>query len=370
MESISPKIFTVKAISFATFLGGPLSAGFLISKNFKEFGNHAAARNSIFIGIISTLLIFAGIFLTPENIIDKIPQPLIPAIYTAIIAFLVEKLQGRQINEFLSNGGKKASNWLTAGYSLIGLLVMGLLVVIVIFVIPPTGYDKSISVIDKVTLHYPKEMDVTKPEKIAQIIKQTRFMEGSQGADLYFSDERNCYILKFVIADISVLSDTSLMYNFNQYERFLNANLKFDKPIKIGFTDTNLGRNITLPKINTTASETNEPLRDLLAYKVNSLHTIYYSTNMPIEDVKKVGVAITKLKAYFPIDQPIDIIFLNNGNEYTIKLFVAKQFWQNPSTENKVISILDYIKGCGINKDIKLVLVDSQTAEEKQIQAM
>ncbi len=121
MENNSQKIFTHKAISVATLFGGPIAAGFLISKNYKTFSNDDAARNSIFIGILSTILMFAGIFMIPENIIDKTPQQLIPLIYTAIIAVLIEKLQGQKIKDFLANDGKKASNWQAAGYGLIGL---------------------------------------------------------------------------------------------------------------------------------------------------------------------------------------------------------------------------------------------------------
>ena len=61
MENKDLKIFTNKAISIATFFGGPLAAGLLISKNFKVFGNENAARNSIFIGIISTILLIMRI---------------------------------------------------------------------------------------------------------------------------------------------------------------------------------------------------------------------------------------------------------------------------------------------------------------------
>ena len=57
MENHSQKIFTNKAISAATFFGGPIAAGFLISKNYKAFGNDNAARNSIFIGF-SKLVLF------------------------------------------------------------------------------------------------------------------------------------------------------------------------------------------------------------------------------------------------------------------------------------------------------------------------
>ena len=67
MENNTHKIFTNRVISTATFFGGPIVAGFMIAKNYKAFGNSDAARNSIFIGIISTLLLFAGMFTIPEQ---------------------------------------------------------------------------------------------------------------------------------------------------------------------------------------------------------------------------------------------------------------------------------------------------------------
>ncbi len=113
------KIYTNKTISIATFFGGPFAAGFLIGNNYKIFGDDDKRRNSIILGLISTIVFFEILFLIPEKIINSIPNAIFPAIYTGIIYFIVTKTQDKKINEYLENGYKKASGWKAAG---IGLL--------------------------------------------------------------------------------------------------------------------------------------------------------------------------------------------------------------------------------------------------------
>lgn len=59
------KIYSSKAISGATFLGGPLAAGYLISENFKGLNRHDEGRKSLIIGIITTIILFGGMFMLP-----------------------------------------------------------------------------------------------------------------------------------------------------------------------------------------------------------------------------------------------------------------------------------------------------------------
>jgi hypothetical protein len=368
MENNSQKIFTNNAISIATFFGGPLAAGFLISKNYKVFGNEDAARNSIFTGIISTLLLFAGIFMIPENIFAKIPQSLIPAVYTLIIYGIVEKLQGQKIKDFLSENGQKASNWLAAGYGFLGLLIIAGFLVIMILNMPTEGYEKSINIENNVVLHYNKKIDKSKSQLIASAIKQSGYMEGSKGADLFLSDETMFYRLKFVLPDTSLLSDTLIINDLNAFENYLNYNLNLEKRIEIGITDINLVNSFELrERINISNPQTYEPLLYLQSHQVNSLHTIYYNLDMPVDDVNKVEDAVKRLKAYFPINKRNDIVFLNNGNDFTVKFFVSKNLWQNTNSTERLKSTVEYIKNNGIVKKINLVLIDNQTFEEKEI---
>ncbi len=120
------KLYSSKAISGATFLGGPLAAGYLIRENFKALDKPKEGQNALIIGIVSTLLLFGGIFMIPENIIDKIPQQLIPIVYTAIIWGIVEWKQGDILKTHKENGNSFFSGWRAAGVGFISLLLLGI----------------------------------------------------------------------------------------------------------------------------------------------------------------------------------------------------------------------------------------------------
>lgn len=235
----------------------------------------------------------------PEHIVDKIPQPVIPGIYTAIIAGLVEKLQGQKIKDFLLEDGQKASNWHAAGYGLIGLLIMVVFLVVMIFTIPTEGYEKNINIDKNVKLHYSKDIEDLKTERIASVIKQSGFMEGSEGAELFLNTEGNFYRLKFVLTDTSVLSDTMLLSEFNGFENYLNYNLNLDKKIEIGFTDINLLNSFELQVLEPDNQQIYEPLLYLQRYHINDFQTIFYNSSMPIEDVKGRKYS-QEIKSLFP----------------------------------------------------------------------
>lgn len=118
------KLYSARAIGGATFLGGPLAAGYMIGKNFTAIGKPEQARNSLLIGIVSTLLLFTGLYLTPENIIDKIPGHLIPLAYTGIIWGMVEWKQGAILKSHKDNGNSFFSGWKAAGVGIISLLLI------------------------------------------------------------------------------------------------------------------------------------------------------------------------------------------------------------------------------------------------------
>lgn len=367
MENNLPKIFTNKAISVATFFGGPLAAGFLISKNFKAFGKEEAARNSIFLGIGFTFIILVLLFLLPDQIAGKIPQTILPAIYTGVIALIVDKLQGEQIKDFLDKGGQKASNWIAAVYGFVGSLIIILFVIILSISAPFPGYQKEIKVDKNVTLHYNKKIDQQLSSRMAHIINQSGFMAGSAGADLFLNENQKSYQLKFITLSSENINDTAFVNTFHRFENFLNFNLNLKKNLKISFTDPTLSQNYELPESTQKNQQFYEGILYLQNYTVSPTQHILYNYDMPIADVEKVKDAVKRLKAYFPSNQNIDIIFLNNGIDYTIKFFVAKAAWQMSSVTERLKSTVDYIQHNGITKKIHLVLIDNQTFEEKSV---
>ena len=120
------KLYSSKSISGATFLGGPLAAGYLISENLKALEKPDEGRKSLIIGIISTIVLFGGIFMIPETIIDKIPNQLFPLIYTGIIWGIVEWTQGDILKAHKENGNSFFSGWKAAGIGFISLIIIGI----------------------------------------------------------------------------------------------------------------------------------------------------------------------------------------------------------------------------------------------------
>lgn len=115
------RIYKDRAIWVATFLGGPLTAGYLIAENFKAFNEIDKAKKTWIYAIIATIVIFGSVFLISDNI--KIPNQIIPLIYTAIAYYIVQHFQGQNIATHINSGGQLFSWWRTIAVGIIGLAI-------------------------------------------------------------------------------------------------------------------------------------------------------------------------------------------------------------------------------------------------------
>ena len=120
------KLYSSKSIGGATFLGGPLAAGYLIGENFKALNKPDEGRKSLIIGIVATIVLFVGIYMIPENIIDKIPNQFIPLIYTGIIWGIVEWKQGDILKAHKENENSFFSGWKAAGIGFVSLIILAI----------------------------------------------------------------------------------------------------------------------------------------------------------------------------------------------------------------------------------------------------
>ena len=126
------KLYNDRSIYVGTFLGGPLVAGYLAAENYKKLGQPAKVKNAWIIALIATLAILGAIFFIPG--LEKIPNYLIPLIYTAIAQFLIQKFQGNAIKAHIAQGGQIYSTWRAVWIGLIGVLVLVALVAVLMLV--------------------------------------------------------------------------------------------------------------------------------------------------------------------------------------------------------------------------------------------
>jgi len=118
------QFYSLKSISIATFFGGPIAAAILMRRNFLNLNEDKKALNTLFIGILSTILLFVVIFSIPETVWDKIPNSILPAIYTGIIYLIAERYQGQTLKEHKENNGNFFSAWRATGIGLLFTLIM------------------------------------------------------------------------------------------------------------------------------------------------------------------------------------------------------------------------------------------------------
>ncbi|HVT85837.1 MAG TPA: hypothetical protein VHD35_11600 [Chitinophagaceae bacterium] len=123
------KLYKDRAIYVGTFLGGPLVAGYLAAENFKQLGQTDRVKTTWIIAILATMIIFGAVFLIPN--IEKVPNYIIPLIYTGIAQFLVQKYQGLAIKTHIAAGGQTYSVWRAVWIGLVGLAIL----IAIIFVI-------------------------------------------------------------------------------------------------------------------------------------------------------------------------------------------------------------------------------------------
>ena len=175
------KLFSQKSIALATYFGGPAAAGYLVKKNYEAFDQEENGMKAFIISVVSTILIFAGIFSIPEHILDNIPNALIPAVYTGIIALIVEQTQGKRIKEHKLSGGEFFSGWKAAG---IGAIFLVILVVVIAGIAFISG-------------------DLTKPDFDAKIYdyKVGKFIKNEKNALEVFNEMENAG-LNFLVREL------------------------------------------------------------------------------------------------------------------------------------------------------------------------
>lgn len=265
---------------------------------------------------------------------------------------------------------KKNSNELrqiTFIYRFIGLLTIILLVGITSCAMTThKGFEKEVIVNDKATIHYSQGIDETIPTQITQYMTKNGFINPMIPTEIYLNIENNTYKLKFV-KDEDVLNEKRVVFSFNALEIKLNSALNLDKQIVIEFTDKDLTKIFALPRGRDIINENAEKIFRLKTYDVDDFLIIQYNETMPISEVKKMGDAVRRLENNFPENRRINMVFINNGSDYTFKLFLLKQYWNNPTELARARRNVKYFNECGISKKINIMFVDFMTYEETEI---
>lgn len=122
-------LFTVGAVTWATFFGSPLAGGFLLAANFVRYGEPRRARRVLLLSIALTIATFALAFLLPAE--WKVPSASIymPSLFAT--NRLAEQEQGTLLRSHRAAGGAFYSAWRAVG---IGLATAVFVILVIAFI--------------------------------------------------------------------------------------------------------------------------------------------------------------------------------------------------------------------------------------------
>lgn len=361
-ETSTPRFYTSFLVLLGTFIGGPIVAGVLLAKNFKLLNKKNAAIISLIIGAIITILI--AFLLNVVLDYKKLPSYLIPGLSLAIAALIFEFTQAKSIKELDKSIYKKASAWNSVLYGLGGMLVLFILIFLFhIFWGKMDGYAGKVKVKNKVYLHYKEDVDKSIAKKVAYILDWSTYFDQSYRGDIFLKDRHKFYRMDIVLVSPQILQDSAVLNSFNTMEQFLNANLSIGKPIKIGFTNSELTETYDLEKVDLDKEVREENGMRLKKYTITPLQHVYYNDSIQMEDVKVVEKAVRSLKYYFPINNKTDIFLIKIDETYQLKLFVEKSNWEKQDLLFRLKEILSYVE-YESEKDMQLYQIDKNSGDE------
>jgi hypothetical protein len=215
------KIYKDNAMYGAAYLGGPLAAGYIIAENFKAFGDIALYKRTWLITIVSTIVIFTGVFFIPDSF--KIPNFVIPLFYTAIASILMNKFQGEKITQHMKKGGKVYSGWRVFFVSLIGISIALAIVFPIAYYISLDDYSKSViksnHSINHELFYNPNHIKNEEVEFLGDQLAQMNYLDSLNKTYLYIDKEKNTLKVSVSLLDNGWL-DSSIVnyYKYMQYD--------------------------------------------------------------------------------------------------------------------------------------------------------
>ncbi len=215
VQTATRKIYSMNAIWAGTFLGGPLSAGYLIAENFKTLGQRDKAGPTWIIAILVTIIVFGGVFLIPDA--EKIPRQIIPLIYTAIVYAIVQQVQGEKIKAFMSGTGKAFSVWRALGLSLIWCIITMIPVFLYVLLTDPviTAQSKSYGDLKHEIYFHGDNVAENEADELANALTQSSFFDDVQQKSVVLDKKDGAYVISIpLITD--AWSDSEIVGYFEQ----------------------------------------------------------------------------------------------------------------------------------------------------------
>jgi hypothetical protein len=117
---LTKKVYSQKGVTLGAFLGGPVTAGYLLIENYKSLEKKSVVNKAWGITIISTVVYYALAYYLKEVLhVSTVPLFII---CVAGAGQIFKQMQAADVEAYIQRGGEIHSNWRVAGIGLLFLL--------------------------------------------------------------------------------------------------------------------------------------------------------------------------------------------------------------------------------------------------------
>jgi hypothetical protein len=228
------RLYTQKSITIATFLGGPLIGGYMLARNLWNLDKHKWAVISLLIGLGLTVAALIYGFSTPAYFQSKVPLLFIAPISASMIFILIELFHNKDIQQFLVNGGKKASTKTAALIGVLGFVLLGFIVSIHVFTREAEYEIMTFGNLEHQVL-YNEAVPPEEIQRLGNFLLEQEYFNNFQKRSVVFLSKDHHYELK-LISDTRFWGDPEINLELQVMETLLNS-AGFYKNVQLKLTD-------------------------------------------------------------------------------------------------------------------------------------
>lgn len=222
------KLYTVKGITWATFIGSILAGGILMAINYDRLGQSSAKWRAVLWSALTTAVLLGIAATLPESL--SIPNSLFILPQVIIMGIAARLLQGDAIEEHEASGGSLTSVWRAIGVGfLCGVFIMAVIFGIA-YAVTINEYGTQVKLNDNDEVYYSGEATEEDARFLGDILTEYEYFGSADGATVRIAASKGHYTISFVL--VEGWEETGVIWLFRQIGGDL-ADARFGRPLTI-----------------------------------------------------------------------------------------------------------------------------------------
>jgi hypothetical protein len=334
-------LFDSMSVGLATLLGSPIAGALLMGVNYRRLGKGGQAVGAVAIAVVVTVLaVVFGNFI-PVTFSTAIGIGLLLATKS-----LAQVLQGPDVTQHVSVGGKLGSRWTATGNGVAMLAVVLGAIALFIYAQEVLSYGTKMTFGSKDAIYYSGSATAAEASIVGGKLKNIGYFS-DHGVNVFLSRDKNGPVVSFVVKD-GAWNKPDKVIAFEEIGANL-APLLHAAPLRVRMIDTS-----------------REIKEDLTAGKaiIGTKDEIYYFGSATEADARALGRAL-KTAGFF-LDRGFSV-FLSKGEGTVLSLVVREGIWDQPDSVTAYENLARQVAPAVGGLPITLRLINTELAIKKEI---